>query len=109
MKKNFFKTLTALGCATLMTVPVLFSGCTSKSDKVVYVYNWGEYIDPDVLESFTEETGIKVIYDEYETNEIAQGKNTIVLNKPLNLRCLLLRSCASNIASTSIIGTSIIR
>lgn len=74
MKKNFFKTLTALGCATLMTVPVLFSGCTSKSDKVVYVYNWGEYIDPDVLESFTEETGIKVIYDEYETNEIMYPK-----------------------------------
>ena len=74
MKKKFFKTLTALGCAVLMTVPVLFSGCSKKSDKVVYVYNWGEYIDPEVLESFTAETGIKVIYDEYETNEIMYPK-----------------------------------
>lgn len=40
----------------------------------VVVYNWGEYIDPDVLTSFEEETGIKVIYDEFETNEIMYPK-----------------------------------
>lgn len=74
MKKRFFKSLTALVCASLMVVPVLVSGCTQKTDKVVYVYNWGEYIDPDVLESFTAETGIRVIYDEYETNEIMYPK-----------------------------------
>ena len=50
------------------------SGTTGSSKKEVYVYNWGEYIDPDVLDSFTEETGIKVIYDEYETNEIMYPK-----------------------------------
>ncbi|MBR1757979.1 MAG: ABC transporter substrate-binding protein [Lachnospiraceae bacterium] len=50
-----------------------FSACGKKSsgdDQVVYVYNWGEYIDPDALDMFEEETGIRVIYDEYETNEI---------------------------------------
>lgn len=36
----------------------------------VIVYNWGEYIDPETIEMFEEETGIKVIYDEFETNEI---------------------------------------
>lgn len=35
----------------------------------VIVYNWGEYIDPETIHMFEEETGIKVIYDEYETNE----------------------------------------
>ena len=40
----------------------------------VVVYNWGEYLDPVVLEMFTEETGIKVVYDEYETNEIMYPK-----------------------------------
>lgn len=35
----------------------------------VVVYNWGEYIDPDTIEMFEEETGIKVIYDEFENNE----------------------------------------
>ncbi len=40
----------------------------------VVVYNWGEYLDPDVLDLFEEETGIKVIYEEFETNEIMYPK-----------------------------------
>lgn len=48
----------------------VFTGCGSKNNQdVVYVYNWGEYIDPDTLEIFEKETGIKVIYDEFDTNE----------------------------------------
>ena len=35
----------------------------------LYVYNWGEYIDPEVIEMFEKEYGIKVIYDMFETNE----------------------------------------
>lgn len=35
----------------------------------VYVYNWGEYIDESVIDQFEEETGIKVVYDMFETNE----------------------------------------
>lgn len=35
----------------------------------LYVYNWGEYIDEEVIEMFEEETGIKVTYDMFETNE----------------------------------------
>lgn len=38
------------------------------ADKVI-VYNWGEYIDPEVLDMFEEETGITVVYEEFETNE----------------------------------------
>lgn len=38
------------------------------------VYNWGEYIDPEVLTLFEEEYSIKVIYEEYETNEIMYPK-----------------------------------
>ncbi|MDD2979102.1 MAG: extracellular solute-binding protein [Hespellia sp.] len=40
----------------------------------VIVYNWGEYLDPEVLTMFTEETGIDVVYEEYETNEIMYPK-----------------------------------
>lgn len=40
----------------------------------VIIYNWGEYLDPDVITMFEEETGIQVIYDEYETNEIMYPK-----------------------------------
>lgn len=47
----------------------------------LYVYNWGEYIDPEVIEMFEEETGYKVHYEEFETNEemyaiIAKGART---------------------------------
>ena len=38
-------------------------------DNVVTVYNAGEYIDPEVPKLFEEETGIRVIYDTFETNE----------------------------------------
>ncbi|MBQ0000786.1 MAG: extracellular solute-binding protein, partial [Clostridiales bacterium] len=40
----------------------------------VVVYNWGEYIDPDVIDIFEEETGIHVIYEEFETNETMYPK-----------------------------------
>lgn len=44
------------------------------SDNEVIVYNWGEYIDPDVIDQFEDETGIHVIYEEFETNEIMYPK-----------------------------------
>ena len=37
--------------------------------EVVNVYNWGEYIDEEVLEQFEKDTGIKVNYKTFETNE----------------------------------------
>jgi putrescine transport system substrate-binding protein len=38
-------------------------------EKAVSVYGWGDYIDPKVIEDFTKETGIKVTYDAYDTND----------------------------------------
>lgn len=38
------------------------------------VYNWGEYMDSDVIDIFEEETGIHVVYEEYETNEVMYPK-----------------------------------
>ena len=43
-------------------------------DNKVIVYNWGEYLDPEVITMFEAETGIDVIYEEYETNEIMYPK-----------------------------------
>jgi putrescine transport system substrate-binding protein len=43
-------------------------------DKVVNVYNWSDYIDPQVLEEFTKETGIKVVYDTMDSNEVLETK-----------------------------------
>lgn len=44
------------------------------NDEKLVVYNWGEYIDPEVLTMFEEETGIDVVYEEFETNEILYPK-----------------------------------
>lgn len=41
----------------------------SSAAEQVIVYNWGEYIDPKVIDMFEEETGITVVYEEFETNE----------------------------------------
>jgi putrescine transport system substrate-binding protein len=43
-------------------------------EKVVNVYNWSDYIDPKVLEQFTAETGIKVNYDVFDSNEVLETK-----------------------------------
>lgn len=71
MKRLFVLLLTMSTACTLLT------GCGTKEENTngeVVVYNWGEYLDPDTIDMFEEETGIKVIYDEFETNEIMYPK-----------------------------------
>jgi putrescine transport system substrate-binding protein len=43
-------------------------------EAVVNVYNWSDYIDPATLEAFTAETGIKVNYDVFDSNEVLETK-----------------------------------
>ena len=45
----------------------------SRSDKLV-IYNWGDYIDPDLLKKFTEETGIEIQYETFDSNEAMYTK-----------------------------------
>lgn len=67
MKKKIFALLLAgVLCGSMLTG---CGGSSSGKNGEVYVYNWGEYIDPDVITMFEKETGIKVIYDEFDTNE----------------------------------------
>lgn len=47
----------------------MLTGCGDSDQPMVYVYNWGDYIDEDVIDMFEEETGIKVRYEMYDTNE----------------------------------------
>ena len=81
MKKKVF----AISMAGRTAASALLSGCgasgntgASGTDSAasgsadggeLYVYNWGEYIDEDVISQFEEETGITVVYDLFETNE----------------------------------------
>lgn len=43
-------------------------------EKVVRVYNWSDYIDESILKDFETETGIKVVYDVYDSNEMLETK-----------------------------------
>ncbi len=53
---------------------LVFGGAFTRKDNQLFVFNAGEYCDPEVIEMFREETGIEVIYDEFETNEIMYAK-----------------------------------
>ena len=62
-------------CALLFFVADrLETAGSSGSSDTLTVYNWGEYIDPDLLDQFTEETGIKVIYETFDSNEAMMTK-----------------------------------
>ena len=49
-------------------------GPAAAQDNVVHVYNWSDYIDEEILKEFTAETGIEVVYDVYDSNEILETK-----------------------------------
>lgn len=66
MKKIILGLLFVTAAATLLTG---CKGTAKEAANELYVYNWGEYIDEDVIVQFEEETGIKVSYDPFETNE----------------------------------------
>lgn len=65
---------------SLLTITVLSLGLTvgcgksNKSKNVLSVYNVGDYIDEDLIGKFEEETGIKVQYETYDTNEMMYQK-----------------------------------
>ncbi len=53
----------------------------------VVVYNWSDYIPDDILKAFTKETGIKVIYSTYESNEAMHAKVKVMKGKSYDLVC----------------------
>ncbi len=61
--------LTAALVLALSSILTLSACGGNENENVVRVYNWGDYIDEEVISMFEEETGIKVIYDTFETNE----------------------------------------
>jgi putrescine transport system substrate-binding protein len=50
------------------------TGALGADAKVLNVYNWSDYIAEDTIKNFEKETGIKVNYDNYDTNEVLQAK-----------------------------------
>ena len=66
--KTFGKTLLALSLAGAI------AGVAQAEEKVLHVYNWSDYIAEDTLANFEKETGIKVVYDVFDSNETLEAK-----------------------------------
>ena len=76
--RDFFKRITVSGWAvSLVTAGLLAAGASgvqAQEEKVLNIYNWSDYISPDLIKNFEKETGIKVRYDNFDSNEILHAK-----------------------------------
>ncbi|CDF86902.1 polyamine ABC transporter substrate-binding protein [Pseudomonas sp. QL9] len=68
MSNIFGKTLLAV------TLAGAVAGMAQADEKVLHVYNWSDYIAPNTVDDFTKATGIKVVYDVYDSNEVLEAK-----------------------------------
>jgi putrescine transport system substrate-binding protein len=50
------------------------AGAQGQAQRVVNVFNWSDYIDPQVLKDFTRDTGINVRYDTFDSNEVVEAR-----------------------------------
>ncbi len=58
----------------LATAATVVAGAAMAQDQVVNVYNWSDYIAEDTIEKFEAATGIKVVYDVFDSNEVLEAK-----------------------------------
>lgn len=69
------KTLASAAALALSAVLAACGGQDgSGKEQTLKIYNWSDYIDPQILADFTKETGIKVQYDTFDSNEILETK-----------------------------------
>ena len=62
-------------CALLFVAANQMQSASNKGSKdTLTVFNWGEYIDPDLITQFEKETGIKVVYETFDSNEAMMTK-----------------------------------
>src|SRR3546814_7280477 len=67
--------LRALVSTLVSAAFVLSAGLAAAAeDKVVNVFNWSDYVAEDTLARFEKETGIKVNYDVYDSNQMLEAK-----------------------------------
>jgi len=74
---NRFRPAVALAARAAATVALACAGASTAlaaDPKVLNVYNWSDYIADDTLKNFEKETGIKVNYDNYDSNEVLMAK-----------------------------------
>ena len=68
------KTISLVMTSVILFLTICLSGCQKQDNNMLNVYNWGEYMDMSVIDEFTKETGIRVNYKTYDSNEAMFSK-----------------------------------
>ena len=76
--------------ACVLVVTLIVTGRSARSDRVVNVCSWGEYIDESLITQFEEESRIRVNYQTAESNEALyllnrNGRRRLRCHRPLGL------------------------
>ncbi len=67
--------LVAVFSAYVLAITIVSPAATqAQKERIVNVYNWSDYVDPAVIEAFSRETGIKVRYDTFDSNDTLETK-----------------------------------
>ena len=70
MKKLLISAISILViCLGLLYSRNFINSSNSGDKQTLTIFNWGEYIDPDLIKKFEEETGISVVYETFDSNE----------------------------------------
>jgi putrescine transport system substrate-binding protein len=73
LKKQFKHGVSTLLAASVLSA-MAFTPAQAQEEKILNIYNWSDYIAEDTIKNFEKETGIKVRYDLFDTNEILHAK-----------------------------------
>ena len=70
-RSSMFRAVAALA---VCVVGLSAAPAVAQKARVLNVYNWSDYVDPQVLQDFTKETGIKLRYDTFDSNDTLEAK-----------------------------------
>ncbi|MBS2967431.1 ABC transporter substrate-binding protein [Metabacillus sp. KIGAM252] len=84
---NAFIAIAVISVILYVSINQLNSSQGYSSGNTLTIYNWGDYVDPELIDRFEKETGIKVIYQTFDSNEammtkISQGGTTFDVAMP---------------------------
>lgn len=69
MFKNKLYAFMLVACSVLA-----LNTASADEEKILNIYNWSDYIDPTIIPDFEKETGIRVVYDVFDSNEVLEAK-----------------------------------
>lgn len=73
-KYRMSRGLARLFTAAALSAAAILPAAAQQEEKVLNIYNWSDYIAEDTIKNFEKETGIKVRYDLFDSNEVLHAK-----------------------------------